>query len=387
MMPLPLALADSACLQRERAHLLRQADGVAAHDGTEGPAAAAELRHARRAVTGAAGALLGIHLLAGAADFAAVLGLVGAALALGELPVDAALEDVGARLEPEDRVRQAHRAGLLAVERGDLQFHVMRPPAWWRSRPAPLPPARRRILRPASPRIRRLELAGLRRFLRQRLLHRVAHRDPAALGAGHRALDQDQAALDVGRDDTEVERGDAVDAQMAGHLLVLEDLAGVLAAAGAADRAVRNRHAVRGAQAGEIPALHAAGKALADRGAGDIDELAGDEMVGGDLGADRDHGVVADAELRELALRLDLGLGEMAALGLAHVAGAARAGAELQRHIAVLVLGAVADDLALRQAQHRDRHMLTGLGEDPGHADLLCDHSGAHRFLTSILRA
>ena len=93
------------------------------------------------------------------------------------------------------------------------------------------------------------ELAGLRRFLGQLLLHRVAHGDPAALGAGHRALDQDEAALDVGLHDLEIERGDALDAQVARHLLVLEGLARVLTAAGATDRAVRDRHAVRGAQA------------------------------------------------------------------------------------------------------------------------------------------
>src|SRR4029078_12949025 len=40
-----------------------------------------------------------------------------------------------------------------------------------------------------------LELAGLRSFLRQRLLDGVAHRDPAALGAGNGAFDEDQAAL------------------------------------------------------------------------------------------------------------------------------------------------------------------------------------------------
>src|SRR5438093_1408565 len=48
---------------------------------------------------------------------------------------------------------------------------------------------------------RRLELAGLGQVLRRRLLHGVAHRDPAALGAGHRALDHDEAALDVGLHD------------------------------------------------------------------------------------------------------------------------------------------------------------------------------------------
>ena len=137
---------------------------------------------------------------------------------------------------------------------------------------------------------------------------------------------------------------------MARHLLVLEGLAGILTAAGRTDRTVRDRHAVRGAQAAEIPALHAAGKALADRGAGDVDELADHEMVRGDLGADRDQRVIADAEFHDLALRLDLGDGEIAALGLADILDLAGAGAELQRDIAVLVLGAVTDDLAAAQA-------------------------------------
>src|SRR4030095_12431347 len=126
---------------------------------------------------------------------------------------------------------------------------------------------------------RDLELAGLRRFLRQRLLDGVADADPAALGAGNGALDEDQAALDIGRDHAQVQRGDAVDAHVAGHLLVLPGLARVLAAAGRTDRAVRNRHAVSGAQTAEVPALHAAGKALADRGAGDVDELAGPGVI------------------------------------------------------------------------------------------------------------
>src|SRR4029077_5291073 len=161
---------------------------------------------------------------------------------------------------------------------------------------------------------RDLELAGLRSFLRQRLLHGVTHADPAALGARNGAFDEDQAALYVGRDHAQVERGDAVDAHVTGHLLVLPGLAGILTAAGRTDRTVRDRHAVGGAQTAEIPALHAAGKALTDRGAGDVDELADDEMVGLDLGANRDQRVFADAEFRELALRLDLGDRELAAL-------------------------------------------------------------------------
>src|SRR6187402_3720716 len=123
---------------------------------------------------------------------------------------------------------------------------------------------------------RNLELAGLRSFLRQRLLDGVAHADPAALGAGNGAFDEDQATLDIELNDSKVERGDAVDTHVAGHLLVLPGLAGVLTATGRTDRAVRDRHAVGGAQTAEVPALHTAGKALTDRGAGNVHELADD---------------------------------------------------------------------------------------------------------------
>src|SRR5262249_1939515 len=133
------------------------------------------------------------------------------------------------------------------------------------------------------------ELAGFWQILRQRLLHRIAHGDPATVVAGHRALDQDEAALDVGLHHLEIERGDALDAHVAGHLLVLEGLAGILAAAGRAMRAVRDRHPLCGAQAVEIPTLHGARKALADGGAGDVDELPDNKMVGGDFSADRDQ--------------------------------------------------------------------------------------------------
>src|SRR5215204_1908661 len=226
---------------------------------------------------------------------------------------------------------------------------------------------------------RNLELAGLRSFLRQRLLDGVAHRDPSALGAGNGAFDEDQPALDVGLHNAQIERGDAVDAHVAGHLLVLEGLAGILTAAGRTDRTVRYRDAVGGAQTAKVPALHAAGKTLTDRGAGDVDELADDEMVRLDFGADRDQRVLRHAEFRDLALGLDLGDGELAALRLRHVNGLAGAGAELQRNVTVLLGRAVTQHLAITQLQHGHRDMFTGLRKDPRHPDLLCDHSGAHR--------
>src|SRR6202011_117040 len=132
------------------------------------------------------------------------------------------------------------------------------------------------------------ELAGLRRVLRQCLLDGIAHCDPSALGAGNGALDEDQAARDVGLHHAQIERGDAIDTHVTGHLLVLEGLAGILTSAGRSDRTMRYRDTVGGAKPAEIPAFHAAGKTLADRGAGDIDELADHEMVGLNFGADRD---------------------------------------------------------------------------------------------------
>src|SRR3982074_2981134 len=104
--------------KRQRTNLLRQRKGVRAHHRAERPAAAAELRHPGRAVTRAAGALLLVHLLAGAPDIGAALGLAGAGLALGELPVDAALDQILARLQTENGVGKLNRAGRLAFKRG-----------------------------------------------------------------------------------------------------------------------------------------------------------------------------------------------------------------------------------------------------------------------------
>src|SRR5260370_41093552 len=103
-----------------------------------------------------------------------------------------------------------------------------------------------------------LELAGLRRVLRQRLLDGVAHRNPSALGARNGAFDESQAALDVGLHHTQIERGDAIDTHMTGHLLVLEGLAGILTSAGRTDGTLPDPHAVRSAPSADIPAPHAA---------------------------------------------------------------------------------------------------------------------------------
>ena len=74
-------------------------------------------------------------------------------------------------------------------------------------------------------------VAAQRRRVRQPVgrlaLDGVLDQDPALLAARHRALDQEEAALGVGDDDLEALRGHPRVAHVAGHLLVLEGLAGI----------------------------------------------------------------------------------------------------------------------------------------------------------------
>src|SRR5262249_38885233 len=114
----------------QRPHLLGKIDCVAARSWAERAAAAAEEVDPGRAVTRRAGALLPVHLLAGAVDFGAVLDVVRPALALGELPAHAAMQNVCSRLEAKDRIRQVDRTRRLAVEGHDLEFHVTLPRSW-----------------------------------------------------------------------------------------------------------------------------------------------------------------------------------------------------------------------------------------------------------------
>src|SRR5690606_26592442 len=178
------------------------------------------------------------------------------------------------------------------------------------------------------------------------LLHGVADLDPRAFVTRDGALDHDQAAVGVDAEDGQVLGGDDFLAEVAGHLLALEGAARVLTLTGRTVRTVRDRDAVRGAQTAEIPALHGAGEALADGLGLDVDLLAGDEVVGRELGAHVDHRVRIDAELGDIGLGLDFELREGFALGLVGVLGLLRASAQLESDVAVTLLGTLADDLA-----------------------------------------
>ena len=201
---------------------------------------------------------------------------------------------------------------------------------------------------------------------------------PATLRAGHRALDEDQAALDVGRNDLKLLLGAILVTHVAGHLLVLEDLARILALTGRTERAVRDRDAVGGAQTAEAPTLHAAGETLTLGATLDVDELAGDIVVGRDFGAHFEQAVRVDAELMDNRLGLDFGLAEVAALRLGDILRLGHARAELQRGIAILVLIADGDDLNAFERQNGDRHVAAVVLEQAGHPHFLRDHASAH---------
>src|SRR6185295_18213733 len=92
-------------------------------------------------------------------------------------------------------------------------------------------------------------------------LHCVTDDDDAAVRARHRALDQQQIALEVGLHHLEVERRDLFVAHVAGHLQALEHPAGI---AGRADRTgstVMLVVTVARALALEVVPLHATCKA------------------------------------------------------------------------------------------------------------------------------
>src|SRR5205085_10923453 len=93
---------------------------------------------------------------------------------------------------------------------------------------------------------------------------------------------------------------------------------------------------------------------------------------------DRNQSVFVDAEFGKLALGRDLADGEMTAVGPSSALHLAQAGTELQRDVAVLLFGAMTDDLAIAEPQYRHRHVFAAVGEQTRHSDFLCKHSGTH---------
>jgi len=136
-----------------------------------------------------------------------------------------------------------------------------------------------------------------------------------------------------------------------------------------------------GLKPSEIPAFHGAGKAVAFGDALNVHLLPDHEMIRLDGIAHFQHGFFVNAEFGQLLAGLHFGLGELAALGLVGILGPGESRPELDGGVAILLLGADANDGAAVQLENRDRNMGTVGLKQPCHADLLRDDACAHLTL------
>ena len=156
--------------QREPDHLLGSALAVVARLRAVRHTTTTPVRRADRALAGAAGALLAPRLRATAADLGPGLRAVRAGAGGRELRGDDLVHHRGVGLDAEQVVGHVDRAGA----------------------------ARR------SGTSRRASCCATARRLRHRALGRVLHEHEPAVGAGHRALHEEDAALGVALDHLEV---------------------------------------------------------------------------------------------------------------------------------------------------------------------------------------
>src|SRR5690606_17540659 len=303
--------------------LLREA----ARLGREGHAAADEDRSRQCAMTRAA-ALLLLRLLGGAVDLGARLLRLGAGTTGIAVRHDHLVDQVFAEFATEYRV--GHRQRVVATVDGEFHRHL------------------------------------------SLCLARGTHDDVTTRRTGDGALDCDQAALCVDLDHLQALRGLRVGAHVAGHLLARKHATRGLALADRAGRAMRQRVAVRRVAHAEVPALDRALEALALGDALDVDDLAGLEDVGLDLAAHLEVAdpVVAHAQFPQAAAGFDLGLGQVARLGLVDQRGAPGADGHLHGAVAVGVHGLDLGDAVRGGLDQGHRDGLAVLGEHAAHAGL-----------------
>ncbi len=115
--------------------------------------------------------------------------------------------------------------------------------------------------------------------------------------------------------------------------------------------------------------------------ASDIDQLARDEMIGRDFGADIEERVLGDTEFDQARLGLNFRLGEVAALRLGDILDLRDARTELNRDITVAINFLASHDLIALKGQNRNRNVPSVLLEQTGHPDFLSDHACAHHWL------
>src|SRR5210317_1021605 len=143
---------------------------------------------------------------------------------------------------------------------------------------------------------------------------------------------------------------------------------------------MRQRVAVRVVLTTEIVALDRAGKALADRGPGNVDFLPGLEKLNRQLAAWRKvRALIAfKTELPEPATRFHPGFGEMASLGFGEPREFARAGSYLNATVTVTLGIANQRDTVGKRFDHRHRDRLPIVRKYSRHAALAADQADSH---------
>jgi hypothetical protein len=111
---------------------------------------------------------------------------------------------------------------------------------------------------------------------------------------------------------------------------------------------------------------------------GNVDQLASDEVVSGDFGADVEKRILGDAEFDQTRLGFNFRLGEVTALRLGDILGLGNASAQLKGDITVALDFLTCDDLRTLKAEDRDGDVTSVVLEQAGHPDFLSDHASAH---------
>src|SRR5690606_33785285 len=318
-------------------HLLRGALRVVARYRAVHDTATAVLRCTHRTLARTAGALPLERLDARTADFAAILGLMGALTRSSELSGDHLMDQRDIGLSAEKRRGQFNTADLLALRVGDVE-------------------------RPD------LELGSGSHELRP--LHCVANEYETATTTGNSALDEQQSLPGVDCLDDKVLHGHTVIAHAAGHLLALEH---ATRSRGAADRAWLTVVAVctvRGGCTGEVVTLHNASKTLTLRCTDDVDLLTDFESsFEGELLPKRVLSGISSAYLGEVTTRGDTGLLKVTGRGLVHLARIDLTCGDLHGAVAVDLCGADLGDNVGCHLNNGDGNDIAVLVPNLGHTE------------------
>ncbi len=198
--------------------------------------------------------------------------------------------------------------------------------------------------------------------------------------SGHCALDQQQLPRNVDAHDLQTLHRRADIAQMAWHALARKHTTRILRLTDRTRHIVRARVTVTGTIGREVVTFDNAREPLADRGAGNVDELARleqldrDSATGGQIGQFGFRG----AKFADQRTCFDASLGQVTGQRLVHPRCTALAIDHLHGAIAVGLRPLHLCNPVIGNIYYRDRQRCAVIGKNTGHADLTADESECH---------